>query len=250
MQIPRHAFIMNVHRDIEQFEKTIPLLLRYWTNQSSIFAYFDGPESLKERVLKFENQITILSSSLEPNKSRSSLNALSSLCQAAHKAQFDTVSFLHADMIPLHPVTFYSFIKRFSDSKKALTFTPVVPRAHVIEFCSLHFNLNICYEKKLLPVYFQENRPDLEDYGNEKHLVASLQKNNPEWTRLIYPLWMISYPYTAHEMVTWAGSVIAHNFVPETTVIHTNDAWFWDNYAQISDFSEKTHLKGLSTANL
>lgn len=249
MNVTKHAFIINIYKDIEQFEITIPLLLKYWP-ESEVYIYFDGPKELTDRVCHFEKDTHIIQSPLETNKSKSTLNAIRELCQKAYEDHIETVSFLHADMIPLHASTFYSFVRRFHESKKALTFTQVIPRSNVIDFCNLHFNLNVCFEKKIFPVAYQETRPDIEESCNEKHLVASFQKNNPLWTQLVYPMWMISFPYTAHEMIGWSGSAIAHNFMPETSIVHINDRWFWDNYSQLAGFTPKIVPKGISTMNL
>lgn len=246
---PRHAFLVNCHADIAQARTLAALLAQYWSPQSQIIFYLDGnvhtPEDLDDLR---RNANVVLLGPYEPHKSISILNALNSLVSFAHQNNIEVASFLHADMIPTDKLAFYHFIDRFYRSQCSLSCTPMWPDQPVIDFCNLHFRLPQAIADGLFPVSYRPNAPRESDC-NEYQLTWSFYRSSPEWFSRSYAMWTIVHPYTGLYKLAQPegepkplaklghcafGKFEIHNYTPESSVIHTNSPWFWQNYSLLA----------------
>jgi hypothetical protein len=178
---------------------------------------------------------------------QSILSALNFLVQHAADREIDVGSFLHADMIPLDRQQFYCFLERFVRSGKMLSFTPIWPDTRVLDFCNLHFRIALVLAAKLFPASLAPIEPRLD--FNENQLNFSFHRSRPGWLEEAYQMWTMVMPFTGQytgatpdgktvQVVkmghTLDGCFVVHNFTPESSVIHTNDPWFWDHYESVA----------------
>lgn len=268
-----HAFLMNCHSDVQQTLRAAQLLRRHWSKRSRLFLYIDGnvhgPDDLAALSHLCDH---VHLGAYEPNKCQSVLNAINYLMHYAGEKRVEVASFLHADMIPLDRTAFYHFLGRFRDSAKMLTVTPMWPDRDQIDFCNLHFRVPQALKGKLFPAVRIPLAPEL-DY-NENQLTASFDRTCPGWLHDAYAMWAIVMPVswkfsitsprdeglpkllqTLDGTVSWKsirskpqaevcyvnkvghslhGQFVFHNYVPESTVTHTDDDWFWDNYESLA----------------
>lgn len=234
-----HAFLMNIHKDYEQALTTLRLLREFYP-ESVVLLYLDGPSY----PVEVHSELRRLSSYMEvrkqePDKIKSTLSAISALMLVASRQAIDYASFLHADMIPTDRDQFQRFLGRFCRSNKAMTYAPMWPGHVFLSFCDLHFWVPECMKLNLFPIV---KRKLPEDWGecNEAYLTDHFNVVRPGWKEEIaYPLWTIVRPYSGEtnpskhghqQRIAW----VLHNFTPETSVIHTNDPMFYDNYHAIA----------------
>jgi len=237
----KHAFIMNCHNDIENAIQSTTLLKKYWSDKSEVYLYLDGLEYSEEVLEIFrENCTEVIQAPYEKEKSISIINALNELITYSKEKEIDVVSFLHADMIPIFPETFYGFVERFHHSHKFMSYTPLIPGWLMIEFTNMHFWLDHPFISECFPASQHNIFP-----CNEYLLTRSFCKTDPKWTGKCYPMFAISLPITLNEGRSYHGSFIFHNYTPETSVVHTNDPWFWDNYETLSVFEKREYPRNL-----
>lgn len=238
--VSKHVFLMNVCHDAEQASRTVELLNRHF-NQSDIFVYYDGPKN--GNVEGFANKTY---EEYEPHKPKGLTQAIRVLLYGVLGTQYYSASFIHADMIPTDKEQFYRFIARFERTGKWLTYAPMLPGHGCLDYCNLHFNL---FTLPLFMVsgikYEKPDDPGL-DY-NEYILTKCFDKAHTNWIDRVYHTWSMNWPITqtvtpmAKEGVIEAGDVrqavklghcrdnafVYHNYMPESSIIHTNDPSFW-----------------------
>lgn len=248
---PRHAFVVNCHADVAQARLLVSLLAKYWSNQSQVLLYLDGNVHTSQDVEFLRQHTTaLLLGPYEPDKNMSILNALNALLFKAQELQFEVVSLLHADMIPMDRLAFYHFLDRFYRSNRMLSCTPMWPDEPVVDFCNLHFRLPAAIAERLFPVSYTPKAPE-EKNSNEIQLTTSFVRTCPAWFERAYIMWTMVHPYTGRYLAAQPGGeplplaklghcaygkFEVHNFTPESTVIHTNSAWFWQNYSFLARF--------------
>jgi hypothetical protein len=268
-----HAFKMNCHSDVKQAIRCTRLVRQHWSRRSRLFLYLDGnahrPDDL-QALSHYCDHVHV--SAYEPNKCQSILNAFNYLMHYASAQKVGVASFLHADLIPMDRAAFYQFLGRFRESGKMLTMTPMWQGRKQIDFCNLHFQVQRAIERKLFPVVRLPLPPD-QDY-NENQFCSSFDLTCPGWLDEAYIMWAIVMPASWKVGVTppaepevpallrrmegmislkclatkpegrafyvnkighsLHGHFIFHNYVPESTVIHTNDEWFWASYESLA----------------
>lgn len=227
-----HAFLINVHKDVEQADRMLDIIAEYYPDSWAI-CYYDGPGDVRV-------PITWHYADYQPDKIRSIIGALNYLVAKAHQCHCDYASFLHADMVPTDAKTFRRFLKRFAASGKALTYNVMWADHPLIDFCNLHFDVKQVVDMGLFPAAVEPLSSDPR-WVNEAQLTMSFDRSCPVWRERTYRPWTIVLPYTNMPGSTMdkhghlpGGWFVFHNYTPETSVIHTNDPWFWDNYDTIA----------------
>ncbi|MBI4236871.1 MAG: hypothetical protein HY696_00460 [Deltaproteobacteria bacterium] len=240
----RHAFVMNCHRDVAVAVRTLNYLRAWWPT-SRCYLYCDGPDSVPiDAFSGLSTDVHCERAPYEPRKSHGIIQALNRLVAWAAGDAMEVVSFLHADMIPLHPATFYAFVARFAVTDRRMTWTPSRPDSPYPDFCNLHFRLPQAVDAGYFALRCDETLHGPNDF-NEAHLSRSLDQVHAEWRAQAYPMWMLSLPFWRNEAVSYQGGFIFHNFTPESSVVHTNDPWFWDHYAEIAGFAPRRIPEGI-----
>jgi hypothetical protein len=246
----KHVFVMNCHRDLAQAAISVPLYRRFWGEHSALYFYYDGPPGYDPATMAtvLANVTKSWTSDVEPRKSTSIFNALNVMAEEAAVDGADLISFVHADMIPLFRAQFYGFLDRFWQTGKLVTHGKMWPTADYIDFANLHFRVRDAMALKLLPI--EKLRPELD--FNEAEATMSFDRMCPDWRERAYRMWSITWPISGSAMMRpgvpayyhpsadktghdLAGSFVIHNYLPESSVIHVNDAYFWQNYSTLSD---------------
>lgn len=195
-----------------------------------------------------QNVDACLIGAYEPHKSQSIFNALNALIDHAASQDTDIVSFAHEDMIPLFRGQFYGFLENFWRSGKYLTYGKMWPTLDFIDYCSMHFRVREALQSGLFPIH----RIDASQNFNEFETTVSFNKTSPEWRQHIYPMWSMTWPLnTTTRMHDWVpkhwhqgsdktvhgndGYFVFHNYIPESSMMHVNDEYFWTNYDRFSD---------------
>ncbi len=223
-----HLFLVNVHKDVAQAARQTDLLSRHF---GPVMAYYDGPEP----PIDFPAADWVVYGSYEPDKCRGILNALNTLIRRTAALGTKFATFLHPDQIPTDRSAWRRFLSRFRESGKALTYAPVRPGSVEPAFIGITFNLPLC--GRLFPVSYIEG---VENF-NEKQAGASWHRSWPEWRDHAYPLTLLNWPHStcpagglnAKLMHRPGLEWVVHDLIPETSVIHTNDPRFYDNYETI-----------------
>lgn len=253
----KHAFVMNCHLHLAQAARSTALLRRHWGERSGLLFYYDGKHDydrdLFERVRG--NCDRVLVGPYEADKCLSIFNALNTLIAYADDAGYDVVSFLHEDMIPLYRDQFYAFVDRFAASGKVLSYSKVWPTVDYIDYCNLHIRVREARELGLFPM-----QKAIQNYNfNEAQTTLWFNHACPDWRARAYPMWTMVWPLTRmttviNEMPSFYlqtadkvghavdGHFTFHNYVPETSVVHVNDDFFWDNYETLSDIGPRPSL--------
>lgn len=236
---PTHAFVLNCHTDLAQAVVTTRLLRAYWP-ASAVYLYYDGPEPEAAAWAALGQQCTVaLRGAYERDKVVSIFGAMNATMAQARADGVDVVSFLHPDMIPVYPDVFYAFVERWRRSDCWVTYVPIrpEPQAPLLDFCALHFRLDRMVAHGLFPIRICGNLADAAQHFNEMHLTMFFDTFRPHWRDEAYPLWMISTPAFNNEWYTPTGVALVHNYIPETSVVHSNDPWLWEHYADIAGFA-------------
>jgi hypothetical protein len=231
-----HAFLVNVHNDRAQAERLVAIL-RQFSPFSRVLASVDGtnqadlPGAHETVIQKFQE-----------DKCLGILDSLNALVRAARRADCDVVTLLHPDSVPLSWPTFSSFLKRFYLSGKAIATAPIGgpiswgPHNWAPAFQGITFNLNFLLDTKLLPIAADRKV----DWCPEAQAGAHWSKIWPAWREEgVYHLLQFTMPTTdpgrwpkklGHRCDLVFGY---HDYVPETSVIHTNDKVFWNDYEKL-----------------
>jgi len=242
----RHAFLMNVHKDVEQAVRTCELLLKYFPNSWRI-AYYDGASA--DLILNLRYSCSFLTTaSYEPRKYSSIMNALNNTMATASQQRIDVASFLHSDMIPMDPWTFERFLDRFLRSGKMMSACAMWPGSNLLDFCNLHFNVRAAMDAGLFLIQPTDGLEGNQDF-NESHFTRHLHRVFPKWRDESYELRSVVVPFTdQYKQVKDDGvqEVIAvkqthgleesftfHNYTPETSVVRSNDQVFWGGYERM-----------------
>lgn len=247
----KHAFIMNCHAHLPQAARSTSLYRRYWRERSSVHFYYDGPREydpeLMEKIRENVDHCTI--GPYEPHKTQSIFNAINYLIEYAASQQIDVVSFVHEDMIPVFRNHFYGFIDTFWRTGKYLSYSKMWPNLDFVDYCNLHCRVTEALSCKMFPIR------RIAQNSNEVETTRSFDLTFPKWRQYIYPMWSITWPLTTttkfHDWVPKRvvpvhpvadktghgpnGYFVFHNYIPESTMIHVNDDYFWDNYTCFSD---------------
>lgn len=235
---------MNCHRDVAVALRTVGYLRRWWP-ASRCYLYYDGPDPFPQDDAQVAAAgVQLERAPYEPRKSQGIIEALNRLVQRAADDAVEVVSFLHADMIPTHAITFYAFVERFAATARGLTFTPCRPDSPYLDFCNLHFRLPQVVASGYFPLRLDPALQGANDF-NEAHVSRSLDAVDPEWRAHAYPMWMLSLPFWRNEAVSYQGGFIFHTFTPESSVVHTNDPFFWDHYPEIAGFEPRRIPEGI-----
>lgn len=252
----KHAFVMNCHVHLAQAARTTELLRRYWSDRSSIYFYYDGKHDYDPAQFARvrANCDRILVGPYEQDKCHSIFNALNALVDHADNQGHDVVSFLHEDMIPLYRGQFYGFLDRFYESGKVMTYSKVWPTQPFVDFINIHVRVRAARQRKMFPIH-----KVVPNYAfNEAQAMFSFNLTSPGWQAETYPMWAMVWPLTGVAKIlnpphfypphadkvghAHDGQFTFHNYVPESSVMHVNDAYFWDNYEALSDIGPRPDL--------
>lgn len=232
----RHAFLMNCHADTAMALQSLPLYATYWRT-STLYLFLDGPAYDATEIERMSAWCTrVVRGSYEPHKSKSILNAMNALVDAAAADGVEYASFVHADMIPTSTAAFTTFLERFAASNAWMSFTPLQPGSPLIDFCNLHFHLPAMRAAKLWPIAFQPDLPADLQTCNEAHVTQFFDRTAPTWRKHTYPMAMLALPLWANTRLSLYGAHLFHNFTIESSVVHCNDPAFWNAYTHIAGF--------------
>jgi hypothetical protein len=255
----KHVFVMNCHRDLAQAAISAPLYRQHWGEHSALYFYYDGPADYDPTLMAIvrANVAKAWNGPYEPRKSRSIFNALNLMAEVAAGDGADVISFVHADMIPLFRGQFYGFVERFRRTGKAVTYAKMWPTSDYVDFANLHLRPRDAFALKLLPVQKLVAELDF----NEAEITMSFDRACPDWRERAYPMWSITWPITNSAIMRPGvppyyhptadktghdlnGTFVIHNYLPESSVIHVNDAYFWRNYTTLSDVTAELSAPG------
>jgi hypothetical protein len=238
-----HAFLINVHKDAAQAVRLCRVLRGHFGDGSGVIVYLDGPEYVHEQLDDLHQLATVIRGPHQPDKCLGVTTALSCLVMRAGQLGADTCSLLHPDMVPTDRAVWGAFLKRFRASGKALTWAPMHPQHMAASYISLHFRLPDA--ARLFPVRCErvEEWPG-GGWFNEMQTRLSWDRAWPEWQQSAYEMTLHTVPYTGHH---WAvegapcfkvahGPSLSygyHDYVPESSVVHTDDDVFWQNIDKI-----------------
>lgn len=229
----RHAFLMNCHADADQAICCLSLLQK-WYPRSGRLLYLDGKDYPQQQIVSMRSMTEFMERrNYQPDKIDGTLGALNRLVEVASFGGYGMASFLHADMIPTDRGRFDLFLQRFWESGKMLTYSPMWPCSVYANFCDLHFRLPMAHDK-LFPVG-RRKLPETWGISNEAFLTASFGAKDPGWQDRAYHLLTIVRPYTGESNPSKHGHMhkhewVFHNWTPETSIVHSNDADFWNGY--------------------
>lgn len=246
----KHAFIMNCHANLPQAARCTALYRRYWRERSSLYLYYDGVRDYdQERMACIQEDVdACIIGPYEPHKSQSIFNAINELVNHAASRDIDVISFVHEDMIPLFRNQFYHFLDNFWRTGKLMTYSKMWPTLDCIDYCNMHFRLREALRHNLFPI----RRIDPTANFNEHETTLSFDRSFPAWRQHAYPMWSMTWPLTTTtRMKHWVpahwhqgsdktghdndGHFVFHNYIPESSVMHVNDDYFWNNYHRLSD---------------
>ena len=228
----KHAFLMNCHQDLQQAIRCLRLLAEFYPASDRLL-YLDGKDYAESELAAMRSLVQFCERRhYQPDKIDGTLGALNRLVEIAASGGYGVASFLHADMIPIDRDCFETFLQRFVESNKMLTYTPMWPCSVYASFCDLHFRL-----PKAMSLFPVGRRKLPENWGisNEAFLTASFNEKSPGWQHRAYHLLTIVRPYTGESNPSKHGHMhecewVFHNWTPETSVVHANDEDFWNRY--------------------
>jgi len=235
----KHTFAMRVHNDLELALKSTALLRRHWCERSGIIVYYDGKDKNHELLEQLDVNVDLLIlKDHEERESQSIINAINSIVEECGNRGTEIASFLFADMIPLFPEAWNSFLERFDKSGKYFTYVPTTVKGPLIDLHHLHLNIPGLSETEYFPFKIIGYPSDVPYDFAEYHMSYAFALYREHWKEESYPMWNVTFEQNQAQGVHPYGVFPFRSFNPESSMIATDSEDFWMEYNLLSVFDK------------
>lgn len=150
--------------------------------------------------------------------------------QLAAARGIEVLSWLEPGMLPCCAATWQDFLARFTASGRAVTFCPVVVNGSIPDWTGLH----VAPSRALADGWFPVAPPRDFQAGDDGLLLANAwSARRWRWMEATYLLWSLTLAPQGVWGVAPGRSFRVERYYPDTSMVVTRDAWFWEHYAEI-----------------